>query len=126
MISARSLFLLVTALFWNAVGYYAVRCPHKAAAVAPAGDGKPALTMSEVARHASAEDCWVVIDGKVYGVGAFMDIHPGDSGLMLKYCGKDGSAPYAVKQSGKEKGKAHSPRANEFLEEYYIGRLADS
>jgi hypothetical protein len=28
-----------------------------------------------------------------------------------------------VKESGKEKGKRHSPRADEFLEEYLIGNL---
>lgn len=123
----RSLFLLITALFWNAVGYYAVRCDEQCPS--PAVSSRPdeaVFSMSEVAMHGTVEDCWIAIDHKVYSVGPFIDIHPGDSGLMRTYCGKDASGPYAVKDSGKEKGKPHSPRANEFLEEYYVGRLANS
>lgn len=125
MISARTLFMASTLIFWNAVGYYAVRCQNTPASAAlpvqtPAGRS---VTMDELAKHASADDCWVVIDGKVYGIASFQDAHPGDTDLMKKYCGKEASGPYAVKESGKDKGKRHSPRADEFLEEYLIGNL---
>jgi hypothetical protein len=34
------------------------------------------LTRSEVATHCKDGDCWVIIDGKVYDVSAFLDDHP--------------------------------------------------
>ena len=131
MISSRAAFVAATLLFWNAVGYYAVRCPHAGhpaeAKSEPENVGAAAgvrFTAAEVARHRTPEDCWVSIAGKVYDIGPFIDIHPGDIELMKRYCGKDASGPYAIKESGKEKGQTHSPRANEFLEEYYKGLLS--
>ncbi len=125
MNSARTLFMASTLIFWNAVGYYAVRCP-KTPACEPTlaqAPGARTVMMDELAKHASANDCWVAIDGKVYSIAPFQDAHPGDTELMKKYCGKDASGPFAVKESGKEKGKRHSARADEFLEEYLIGNL---
>lgn len=125
MISARTLFMASTLVFWNAVGYYAVRCPNTPAGAAmPAqAGGVRSVTLAELASHASADDCWVAIDGKVYAIASFQDAHPGDTNLMKKYCGRDASGPYVVKESGKDKGKRHSPRADEFLEEFLIGNL---
>lgn len=131
MISSRAVFIAATLIFWNAIGYYAVRCPHAGqAAEAPSTPNASApqavrYSAAEVARHRTPEDCWVSISGKVYDITPFVDIHPGDIELMKRYCGKDSSGPYAIKESGKEKGQAHSPRANEFLEEYYKGPLSN-
>lgn len=36
----------------------------------------------EVAKHASAEDCWVVVNGKVYDLTAFAPNHPGGAQSM--------------------------------------------
>lgn len=131
MISSRAVFAAATLIFWNAVGYYAVRCPHSAlAAEAPPAAAAAApkdvrYSAAEVARHRTPEDCWVSISGKVYDISPFVDLHPGDIELMKRYCGKDSSGPYAIKESGKEKGQPHSPRANEFLDEYYKGPLSN-
>ena len=132
MISSRALFVAATLVFWNAVGYYAVRCPHTdhrvdlVSGTAAAAPGASAgYNSAEVAKHRTPEDCWVSIDGKVYDISGFVDIHPGDIELMKRYCGKESSGPYAVKESGKERGQAHSRRANEFLEEYYKGPLTN-
>merc|ERR1712194_314815 len=35
------------------------------------------LSLDEVAKHATKEDCWVVIDGKVLDVTKFLPDHPG-------------------------------------------------
>jgi cytochrome b involved in lipid metabolism len=127
MTSARTLFMASTLIFWNAVGYYAVRCPTKPVCeTAPATlPGSRTVTAIELATHATADDCWVAIDGKVYSIAPFQDAHPGDTDLMKKYCGKQASGPYAAKESGKDKGKRHSPRADEFLEDYLVGKFVD-
>lgn len=35
------------------------------------------ITSSEVAKHALAEDCWIVVNGKVYDLTKFAPNHPG-------------------------------------------------
>ena len=35
------------------------------------------FTPAEVARHASSDDCWVIVADHVYDVTAFLDDHPG-------------------------------------------------
>ncbi|KAK4052691.1 hypothetical protein OIV83_001978 [Microbotryomycetes sp. JL201] len=42
-----------------------------------------------VKRHATADDCWVVIDGEVWDVTAFLKDHPGGAQLILEHAGKD-------------------------------------
>lgn len=46
------------------------------------------ISMSEVATHNSASDCWLVIDNDVLDVTSFVDKHPGGS-VITDGCGKD-------------------------------------
>jgi cytochrome b involved in lipid metabolism len=46
------------------------------------------ISMSEVAMHNSASDCWLVIDRDVLDVTSFVDKHPGGS-VITEGCGKD-------------------------------------
>jgi len=44
--------------------------------------------MSEIRQHNRRDDCWLLIDGKVYDVsGSWMEKHPGGADLMLSYAG---------------------------------------
>ncbi|EFH38668.1 predicted protein, partial [Arabidopsis lyrata subsp. lyrata] len=52
------------------------------------GDGK-VFTLAEVSQHSSSQDCWIVIDGKVYDVTKFLDDHPGGDEVILTSTGKD-------------------------------------
>lgn len=42
-----------------------------------------------VAKHTSADDCWVVLYGNVYDVTEFLPNHPGGTKIILKLAGKD-------------------------------------
>lgn len=51
-------------------------------------------TMTQVAQHATASDCWMVLNtNKVYNFTAFVSRHPGGSGFT-SYCGRDGTAAF--------------------------------
>lgn len=61
---------------------------------APKGKGKKAvpsagIPFSEVQKHNTRDDCWVIIDGKVYDVTAFIDMHPGGANIIIANAGKD-------------------------------------
>lgn len=77
------------------------------------------LTPAVVAVHATAQSCWLIIDGKVYDVTSYLSQHPGNAETILPYCGKDGSAAFATK----DKGQPHSPFAASLLNKYYVGDL---
>ena len=47
------------------------------------------ISMQEVERHHSPEDCWVVINGKVYDLSRFQKTHPGGSEIITSNAGKD-------------------------------------
>ncbi|GLB36281.1 putative cytochrome b5 family protein [Lyophyllum shimeji] len=51
-------------------------------------------TLDEVAKHNSADSCWVIIKNKVYDVTEFLNEHPGGSGIILKYAGRDATRAY--------------------------------
>ncbi|CAK9101033.1 Fumarate reductase (FRDS) (FAD-dependent oxidoreductase) (NADH-dependent fumarate reductase) [Durusdinium trenchii] len=65
---------------------------------APSGgaakDTASAYTMDQVAEHKTADDCWVVLHGKVYNVTTFLDDHPGGKKAIMLYAGKDASAEF--------------------------------
>jgi hypothetical protein len=76
--------------------------------------------LQEVSEHDSEEDCWMIIDGKVYDITGF--IANGKHGTeILKGCGKDATELYQTRPMGS--GTPHSDSANAMLEEYYIGDL---
>lgn len=45
------------------------------------------LSGSAIAKHKSADSCWLVIHGKVYDVTSFLDKHPGGRAILLKQAG---------------------------------------
>lgn len=78
-------------------------------------------TLAEIAEHATADDCWLVIEGKVYDVTTYIDggKHPGGAAL-LQGCGKDSTELFNDRPNG---SGAHSENARGYLENFYIGEL---
>ncbi|KAK4543406.1 hypothetical protein LTR36_005549 [Oleoguttula mirabilis] len=52
------------------------------------------VSVAEITKHASPDDCWIVINGKVYDLATFAPEHPGGPDMIYKWAGKDGSKTY--------------------------------
>ena len=75
---------------------------------------------ADILTHNTAEDCWLLIDGKVYDVTDFVGKHPGGEAL-LEGCGIDATELYETRPMGS--GTPHSDKARDLRENYYIGNL---
>ncbi|CAI1620568.1 hypothetical protein SEUBUCD646_0M00940 [Saccharomyces eubayanus] len=53
---------------------------------------KQKISPAEVAKHNSADDCWVVINGYVYDLTRFIPNHPGGSDVIKYNAGRDVTA----------------------------------
>eukprot|EP00924_Labyrinthula_sp_SR-Ha-C_P002554 snap_masked-scaffold_83-processed-gene-0.14-mRNA-1 protein AED:0.45 eAED:0.45 QI:0/-1/0/1/-1/1/1/0/75 len=73
----------------------------------------PSLT--EVAKHKSSDDCWIVISGQAYNVTEFLDEHPGGKKAILMYAGKDATAEFEM---------LHKPEIlTKYAKEFLIGKI---
>lgn len=69
---------------------------------------------SEVAKHNSITDCWIIVDGKVYDVTDYIYDHPGGESILAN-AGGDSSVGVH--------GPQHPPSMWDVLKLYYIGDL---
>ena len=72
---------------------------------------------SEVEKHATDNDCWIIIENNVYDVTKFLDDHPGDYFPIVEYAGKDATKAFV--------GKPHSQRAYSLLPKFLVGRVEE-
>ncbi len=72
----------------------------------------------EVSKHDNASDAWVVVDGRVYDITAFLDSHPGGLGVTEEHLGSDVSA--VVRSPDVHE---HSSTAFDLLPQYCIGKV---
>ncbi|KAK9052882.1 hypothetical protein SSX86_029512 [Deinandra increscens subsp. villosa] len=68
---------------------------------------------ANVSLHNNKNDCWVIINARVYDVTKFLDDHPGGDTVLLDVAGKNASEEF------EEAG--HGSAARLMLDEYYIG-----
>lgn len=83
------------------------------------GLGLGVLNDSEVAKHNVKDDCFMIVNDKVYNVTTYIDQHPGGPQKILPYCGKDGTEAFST-QGGRG---SHSPSANDMLSTLFVGDL---
>ncbi|XP_050235976.1 cytochrome b5 [Mercurialis annua] len=75
-------------------------------------------SMPEVSQHSTKNDCWIVIDGKVYDVSSYLDEHPGGDDVVLATTGKDATDDF--------EDAGHSDDAKNLMESFCIGELDSS
>lgn len=80
------------------------------------------LTMAEVAKHASQNDCYLVISGKVYDVTSYISQHPGGAQRIINFCGQEATQAFMTKGGQ----GSHSSAATQALTTLYIGDLNQS
>ena len=86
------------------------------AVVKKAVDVDARYTTSDVAKHATVDDLWVIIDGKVYDLSEYAHEHPGGTEAIAKHAGGDASVGF--------KGPQHPRRVFDMVTEYQIGVLS--
>ena len=89
-------------------------------------DQAKTYTLSEVARHASKDDCWAIISGDVYDLTEFINRHPGGDEI-LRACGTDATTLFNSRQTQDGQwvgsGTPHSHAAMEQLAKLKIGTV---
>ncbi|XP_073135306.1 cytochrome b5-like [Henckelia pumila] len=76
------------------------------------------LGYSDVSVHNTSEDCWVIINFKVYNVTNFLSEHPGGDQVLLESAGKDASEEF--------EDVGHGSAARLMLDEFYVGEVDPS
>lgn len=76
-------------------------------------DTTQAFTATEVAKHNTPNDCYLIVKGKVYDVSNFLD-HPGGQNAIDSRCGQEATQIFT---------QIHSNFAWNLLKDYYVGDL---
>lgn len=78
--------------------------------------GERRVSRDEVSQHASFDDCWIIIRGKVYDFSEWKDHHPGGPFVARMFAGKDATAEF---------GDYHSILAERHMAYFCVGTLID-
>lgn len=79
------------------------------------------ITAPQLAEHATADSCWLLIEGRVYDMTPYLRRHPGSQLPVLKVCGKEATEAFLT-QGGR--GSRHSYEAIDKMATLYIGDYA--
>ncbi|KAI9294847.1 acyl-CoA dehydrogenase NM domain-like protein [Neoconidiobolus thromboides FSU 785] len=64
------------------------------------GDFKT-ITINEVQKHNKEDDIWIIVEGKVFDVTKFLELHPGGKTILLKVAGTDATKQFNTFHSKK-------------------------
>ncbi|MEK7631684.1 MAG: cytochrome b5-like heme/steroid binding domain-containing protein [Patescibacteria group bacterium] len=91
-------------------------------AIASNTNATAALSIADIATHATDVDCWVIIRAKVYNVTSYLAQHPGGAFRITPYCGKDATIAFETKDGT----GTHSLVAENELVKLYVGEAPTS
>lgn len=74
------------------------------------------FSYSEIEKHNNGEDCWLIVDGKVYDVTPYVENHPGGDAIF-KRAGKDNTQGFH--------GPQHPDHAKDRIQEFLIGYVKE-
>ena len=75
-------------------------------------------TINNISIHNKINDCWIVIDNRVYDLTKYLEEHPGGINIIMKYAGKDATEAF--------ENINHSKNAYKLLNKYVIGIVKDT
>lgn len=78
--------------------------------------GAITLSAGEIQKHSTKNDCWSLIQGKVYNLTNYVQNHPGGQAVITNICGKDGTAAFSNQHGS-------SAKPNNVLAGLLIGNL---
>jgi len=94
----------------------AASAPQAEVAETPTIDPNTPLSMEEIAKHTTEDDCWIVVDGKVYDLTEFLPDHPGGKKAPLIYAGQDATEEFMM---------LHKPELlDKYAKQYQVGVVA--
>ncbi|KAH9820960.1 L-lactate dehydrogenase (cytochrome) like protein [Teratosphaeria destructans] len=53
------------------------------------------ISVAEISQHNTPDDCWIVVDGRVWDMTEFAPDHPGGGEIIWKHAGHDASTTYS-------------------------------
>lgn len=68
---------------------------------------------SQLSQHNSVNDCWISFNNNLYDVTTYLNLHPGGSGSIAKYCGRSINTAFNTKD--KSPPQPHSQAALKIL-----------
>ncbi|CAJ0840863.1 5393_t:CDS:2 [Entrophospora sp. SA101] len=72
---------------------------------------------SEVEKHTEEDDCWIIVENKVYDCSKYLNDHPGGLDSILINAGSDCTEEFTA---------IHSDKAKNLIKQFYIGDLDQS
>ena len=103
----------LTYVFWSRQDHH--RQQQQLSADEPKAKPRKVYSAAQVAAHNKADDCWLIIDGKVFDVTAYVGMHPGGEAIHA-HAGQDVTKGFH--------GPQHPVGVFDLVGEYEIGRLA--
>lgn len=114
----KMIFAFVCGLMVIGAGCGSAQAPAATTTIPAANTQAKTYSLSDVAKHATSTDCWMIISNKVYDVTSYIPNHPGGDRITAG-CGKDATTIF----TGIKGGKGHSDYAKSLQTDYYIGDL---
>ncbi len=85
----------------------------------PGAAGARTISAEELARHGSAGDCWLAVEGGVYDVSPYVSSHPAPERVLADWCGKEATQAFLTKGAG----RPHEEESRALLETFRVGTL---